>query len=466
LFASFFIIAIMSPKMFSTWCILVLGAGTLAGSVQAQSGWSNNSSGADNGWADNNGDASDGGDVQGDAAEGGQQESGNAGAGGGELDCTFQGDPVSIIDGISFQHILNQVDNTLTVEVTYLGTGWVAFGVSADGQMPGSEVIIAKTDEAQGSSNPGKYSITARQQDAIQLSSQQTLVDASFEQADGTTVLRFTKALAESGELEISADGTNTFVYAVGSSDTFGYHAKRGSFQVNSLTKCVEAGQTAAPVPEGGGVVTGDTNNAPVPSQSLWVAHGIMMFISWGILLPIGIGASVIRRLVPGNGMWFQLHRVANGLAFLLMTAAFGIAVYNVKVDHFSTKNKHKTIGLVIYIFSFLQVLSGIFRPHLPHAQPPKQVEPDVEAEEEVKPAVEETPKKSTRRVVFEVAHRTFGFGLLGLSWYNLYLGVALMAAFYGPSYDLSDAMWGVIGGISGLILVLFVYTKAVPEKK
>jgi DOMON domain len=355
------------------------------------------------------------------------------------------------------------------VEVTYQGTGWVGFGVSADGQMPGSEVIIAKTDEAQSSSNPGKYSITARQQDAITLSGQQTLVDASFEQTGGTTVLRFTKALAESGELEISADGSNTFVYAVGSSNTFGYHAQRGSFAVASLTQCVVAGQTAPPATDdNGGVVVGDSASA-VPSQSLWVAHGIMMFISWGILLPIGIGSSIIRRLVPGNGTWFLLHRVANGLAFLLMTAAFGIAVYNVKANHFSTKSRHKTIGLVIYIFSFLQVLGGIFRPHLPHAQPPKQVEPDVEAdnEDDEKPAaVEETPKKSTKRVVFEVLHRTFGFGLLGLSWYQLYLGIGLMVNLYGSSYDLSNAMWGVIGGISGLILVLFVYTKAVPEKK
>jgi hypothetical protein len=219
----------------------------------------------------------------------------------------------------------------------------------------------------------------------------------------------------------------------------------------------------------GSGVVT---NNSEPPNKSLWIAHGILMFISWGILLPIGIGCSLVRRLVPGNGTWFMIHRFFNGSAFLLMTAGFGIAIYNVQDagnEHFSTEVRHRTIGLVIYIFSFLQVVGGIFRPHLPHAQAPKEVEPDVEADDTDKPSPPpepEAPKKSTKRVIFEVCHRTFGFGLLGLSWYNLYLGIMSLVGFYGSSYDLSDAMWGVIGGISGLIFVLFVYTKVVPEKK
>jgi hypothetical protein len=80
------------------------------------------------------------------------------------LDCSFRGDPIAANDAVSFHHILNQVDKTLTVEVTYQGEGWVGFGISQDGLMPGSQVVIAKPDEAQGSSNPGKYEISARSQ--------------------------------------------------------------------------------------------------------------------------------------------------------------------------------------------------------------------------------------------------------------------------------------------------------------
>jgi hypothetical protein len=335
--------------------------------------------------------------------------------------------------------------------------------------MPGAEVVIAMPDQAQGASNPGKYNIGARTQEAIVLSGQQTLENASFEQSGGTTVLRFTKPLAESGELAISATGPNTFVFALGSSNTFGYHKTRGSVKVDSLLQCLEAGQAADPNENSTPNVSAGSSEPP--NKSLWIAHGILMFISWGILLPIGIGCSIVRRLVPGNGTWFQVHRICNGTAFLLMTAGFGIAVHNVNeagTEHFS-EVRHRTIGLVIYVLSFVQVLGGIFRPHLPHAQPPKEVEPDVEADDADKtgpPPAPEAPKKSIQRVVFEVAHRTFGFGLLGLSWYNLYLGIAAIVAFYGSYYDKSAAMWGVIGGISGLILLLFVYTKVVPEKK
>jgi hypothetical protein len=364
--------------------------------------------------------------------------------------------------------MVNQVDSTLTVEVTYQGVGWVGFGVSRDGLMPGSEVVIAMPDQAQGASNPGKYNISGRNQGAIVLSGQQTLTDASFEQSGGVTILRFTKALAEDGELEISATGPNTFVYAVGSSNTFGYHLSRGSITLDSLLQCLEVGQ--APDPDEDSTPNVSAGDSEPPNKSLWIAHGILMFIAWGILLPIGIGCSMVRRLVPGNGMWFQIHRICNGTAFLLMTAGFGIAVHNVNeagTEHFS-ESRHRTIGLIIYVFSFVQVLGGIFRPHLPHAHPPKEVEPDVEADDAKTspPQAPEAPKKSIQRVAFEVGHRTFGFGLLGLSWYNLYLGIVAIVALYGSYYDKSAAMWGVIGGISGLILVLFVYTKAVPEKK
>ena len=43
---------------------------------------------------------------------------------------------------------------------------------------------------------------------------QQTLMDASIVQENGTTVLTFTKYLQEEGELEILANGENIFLFA------------------------------------------------------------------------------------------------------------------------------------------------------------------------------------------------------------------------------------------------------------
>jgi hypothetical protein len=179
-------------------------------------------------------------------------------AAGSGLDCSFRGDPIQLSETVTFQHILNEVDGTLTVELTYQGTAWVGVGVSPDGQMVGSQVVIAKPDEAPSESNPARYSLEARQQDAVELASQRTLIEATYEQTGGVTVLRFKEVLAINVELPISASGSNTFVYAVGSSNTFGYHAQRGSFTLPALTGCTvatdeptttDAPATTAPAP-------------------------------------------------------------------------------------------------------------------------------------------------------------------------------------------------------------------------
>jgi uncharacterized membrane protein YuzA (DUF378 family) len=48
------------------------------------------------------------------------------------------------------------------------------------------------------------------------------------------------------------------------------------------------------------------------------------------------------------------------------------------------------------------------------------------------------------------------GLGLLGLSWYNCDSGLELFAKRYGENKDLSGAFWGVIGGLAGLICILY----------
>jgi len=61
----------------------------------------------------------------------------------------------------------------------------------------------------------------------------QTLMSTSLTQEDGSTVMEFTKYLAEEGEHTINPAGENVFLYAVGMSNDLGYHgASRGSFIV------------------------------------------------------------------------------------------------------------------------------------------------------------------------------------------------------------------------------------------
>jgi len=131
---------------------------------------------------------------------------------------------------VTLRHAVNLADGTFIAEVQVDQSAWLAFGTSPEGTMPGGEVVIIKPNEAESASNPGKYTLTAKSQDGVELSDAQTLIDSSFEQeAVGggaeTTTLRFTKLLEEAGETPIDPEGPNTFIFAYGTDDEFGYHS-------------------------------------------------------------------------------------------------------------------------------------------------------------------------------------------------------------------------------------------------
>jgi hypothetical protein len=374
------------------------------------------------------------------------------------LDCTL-GNEIPLKNGLySLKQMVNPVAGTITVEFTYNGEGWVSFGVSPKGKMIGGEVIIAKTDQPASSTNPAKYSMAGESAEAISLMDAQTLIDATWEQTNGQTILRYTKLLQEDGEIAIDPESTNTFIFAAGQSNEFADHGSNvGRVILDSLTKCVADGSSGA---AGDEVNNSATEAAETRTMNLWAFHGILMGVAWAILIPIGIGCSLLRSLIPGNGLWFKLHMFSNGTAFLLMTAAFGVAVYNTNQDdddHFD--GPHKAIGLAVYLVCFFQVLAGIFRPHLPKQAAPsdKSDSTDEEDPKENKDSAPQLPQKSLPRRIFEIGHRIVGLTLLGLAWYNCYTGIEEMVESYGEYYNKTAVLWGFVGGIPGAIMLLYV---------
>jgi len=402
---------------------------------------------------------------------------------GGGLDCSF-GNPIDLGE-VSVKQIVNQGEGTISVEVTYDGIGWVAFGSSDGGSMIGGEVIIAKPDEPVSPTNPGKYSIGAKNAAGINLMPKQSLIDASFEQVDGQTILSFTKLLNEDGERPIITDGPNTFIWAVGSSNAFGYHKSRGALPLPSLSFCREPGSDNNNNDNGEDALADFVPPPPPKSyKELWITHGVLMIVSWCLLLPVGIGAALLRSYIPGNGTWFKIHMYSNGTAFLLMTVGFAIAVYIIdqspSPDHFSVDSKHRVIGLAVYVLAFVQVVMGILRPHLPHNADDKKDSSDTEQEEKDLEASDSSDpntntndaaassssnntknKKSCARIAFEIAHRTLGFGLLGLAWYNCDLGSRLVTQRFGEEYAaLTALVWGLVGGISAVVFALYAFRR------
>lgn len=306
-------------------------------------------------------------------------------------------------------------DDRIAVEMTSTRLGFLAFGFSLDQFMANTLVVVGLPSDG----TVLKYEATSYS--PPEASASQTLEDVSIMQNDTHTVMKFTKLIEEEGEPTVDLEGANIFLYALGSSNTFGYHGTdRGSFDVNDLAS-------------GGAVTVAATKTY----QGLWVTHGILMGTAWVLLIPVGVGVSVFRSFIPGNGTWFKMHRALNGTGLLMMIVGFSIAVYIIQssgLTHFTQQIPHRLTGLIITIFGFIQGMWGAFRPHAPHA--PAKTD---EGEESPEPE-----PKTTARVLFEYGHRILGVALLGTAWYNTSVGLDLFSGRFGTQ-DLSLAMWIVV---------------------
>ena len=95
------------------------------------------------------------------------------------------------------------------------------------------------------------------------------------------------------------------------------------------------------------------------------VAHVILGALSFGFLVPIGTLLPEMRRftILQNNNRWFKSHYIIVVLGCLAGYAAFGLGLTNV-ITQFATS--HGQLGMAIVVFSVWQILTGVFRPHLP----------------------------------------------------------------------------------------------------
>jgi len=157
--------------------------------------------------------------------------------------------------------------------------------------MVGSFAVIGLPDQPVGESNPGKYFLGAQSVGGVTLTDQQTILDGNIVQNDTHTVLTFTKLLTEPGEIAIDPSGTNFFLAAGGAQNELGFHAVRGTVGL-PLSPCTA---------EGGGVAGAAIEFNSDQMEGHFRAHGWMAAIAWGILVPLAIGNSLCRHLIPGS---------------------------------------------------------------------------------------------------------------------------------------------------------------------
>ncbi len=259
--------------------------------------------------------------------------------------------------------------------------------------------------------------------------SKQTLMDASVEVIDRQTIMKFTKTMKETGQIEITS-GENKFLWAHGSSDVLRYHRSRSQFDLN--------------------LSNGLSEEVKVPNMKVWLAHGVIAFLAWGVLLPISVNASLFRNLHPIGSLWFKCHRAFNTTAFALFVALFLIALsYTMKEGTSNFNNSHGRMGLVMLILTTFQMLFGIFRPHLTFPGSDKE--------------------KAKVRKVWEGVHRLLGAALLLCGFWQMSSGIKLFCNKYSVSASnegkVSTSYWVWGGAMTATIIVGIWHSKIQKSK-
>ena len=134
--------------------------------------------------------------------------------------------------------------------------------------------------------------------------------------------------------------------------------------------------------------------------------HGAFMWVAWGVLAPIGIGMSAFRWLLPESFGWFVLHRSIQITVVVMTFTGFIIALtFTAEKNNEHFHNHHMRLGLVVVIFTLLQPLNALIRPHRPvHGW--------------------RAGAKPTSRVVWEVVHKGCGYVLWILAQVTILLGL------------------------------------------
>jgi len=155
------------------------------------------------------------------------------------------------------------------------------------------------------------------------------------------------------------------------------------------------------------GTLSGDA----APVDSLEISHGVLMFLSWGLLLPLGwMAARYLKfsdKKMCGFPYWWAIHRPLQIIAYVLSLIAFVIiviAVADANAAQFSggISKFHKPLGLIITILGAVQVLIAIFRPH-----------------------PSEDGSKGLWRKIWEQKHHWLGRGLLAAAVPQIFSGIA-----------------------------------------
>ena len=147
---------------------------------------------------------------------------------------------VNIDDDLRMSYVVT--DDRLKVELEYDGEAWIGLGKNeiVDGKMIGAESWIALPDI---NNSPVIYNLNSYLRQGARVADDQTLENGVILQSSGSTVMRFDKLLNDGENVQINGTGEEVFIWAIGRSNSLGFHMRRGAFRL-VLEKCTNPSLT------------------------------------------------------------------------------------------------------------------------------------------------------------------------------------------------------------------------------
>jgi len=227
--------------------------------------------------------------------------------------------------------------------IEVLATGWLGFGPSSNGGMIGSDVIFAWVD----STGPHVEDRFITDKSTLcpgvcldtdpAVGGTDDILEFNGNENNGVTQIKWRRKLV-TGDVKadnnIVVGGEQMIVYAWNPTI-------KQVIQHNSDTRYQAVINFSS-----GGIVS-------ISTQANEVAHGLLMFFAWALFVPVG---TVIARYLKKYKWWFNVHRLINAFAMMLVLIAFIIAV-DFSSSHFY--NLHTILGLIVVILGLSQPVIG-----------------------------------------------------------------------------------------------------------
>lgn len=291
--------------------------------------------------------------------------------------------------------------------------GWLGLGFADTYQMIGADAVVGAT---QGPVE--MYDLNERSPAGVVAKDPTPLTLTEARKVDGQPFfLNFTMPVDGYVDLD-----SQLIIWALGPDGNYPpnlmQHTSQGSFVVS-----FRGGEVAAP------------ELSELQKQKR--AHGLLMTVSWGFLLPAGaVIAKFFKHKAP---LWFHCHRAFQVLGLLIALVGWIIALVNFKPLGNSTSdnvNNHGAVGIVVMVLGLLQPLNAVIRPH----------------------ATKPGEQKTMPRFLWECLHKGSGWLAIALSVWVISLGIENLydqekSAFPNAKRD----FWVLYGAALAVVLVLAV---------